>query len=132
MADRPEPPPPERMRTWVGRRLDDLDGAGVGRIEGLYVDSPGGEPAWLLARMGRFGHYTLLPPRDAVEGVERLWVPYTRDQIRRAPRIEPGAALTAALERELIAHYEISDAERLGRLADLDGAEVTARPADDS
>ena len=52
--------------------------------------------------MGRFGHYTLIPARDAVEGVAHVWVPYTREQIRRAPRIDPNAPLTAATERELL------------------------------
>lgn len=132
MADEREPSPLERMRGWIGERLDDVGGAGVGRVEGVFVDDPDGEPVWLLARMGRFGHFTLIPPRDAVEGSGRVWVPYTRDQIRRAPRIEPGEALTAAGERELIAHYGIAEAKRMERLADLDDAAITARRADDS
>ena len=70
--------------------------------------------------MGRFGHYTLIPARDAVEGVGHVWVPYTRDQIRTAPRIEPNAPLTAGTERELLAHYGI--AVDAGRAAELDGA----------
>ena len=74
----------------------------------MFVDESSGEPEWLLARMGRFGHYTLIPARDAVEGVGHVWVPYSRDQIRRAPRMEPNAPLTAGTERQLLAHYGIA------------------------
>jgi hypothetical protein len=79
----------EEVKVWIGFRLDEIAGAGVGKVEGVFVDESSGEPVWLLARMGRFGHHTLVPGRDAVEGVGRVWVPYTRDQIRRAPKVQP-------------------------------------------
>ena len=69
-----------------------MGGAQVGRIEGRVVSESAGME-WLLARMGRFGHYCLVPGRDAVSANGRVWVPYTRDQIRRAPRVEPNAPL---------------------------------------
>ena len=67
------------MRAWTGHRLDEISGGRVGRVEGVFVDESSGAPEWLLARMGRFGHYTLIPGRDAVEGVGHVWVPYSRD-----------------------------------------------------
>jgi hypothetical protein len=91
---------------WDGYALDDLRGVGVGRIESLV----GGEHegGWLLARMGRFGHRTAVPARDAVEGVERVWVPYSRDHIRQAPKVDAFATLDPAMERELLAHYGLT------------------------
>jgi hypothetical protein len=97
------------VRDWTGHGLDDVNGAGVGRIEGAFAEQGGGPARWLLARMGRFGHYTLVPARDAVEAAGRVWVPYTRDQIRRGPRVEPKAALDAGVEPALIAHYGLAD-----------------------
>ena len=89
--------------TWTGYSLDDVRGVGVGRIESLLTgDHDGG---WLLARMGRFGHHTAVPARDAVEGVERVWVPYSRDQIRHAPKVDAVESLDPLMERELLAHY---------------------------
>ena len=93
---------------WAGHRLDEIGGASVGKVEGVFVDDQTGRPEWLLVRMGRFGHHTLVPARDAVEGVGRVWVPYTRDQIRRGPKIATGKPLA-----------------RAGRFAEL-----TKRPAD--
>jgi hypothetical protein len=121
----------DAVHAWAGHRLDEIGGGSVGRVEGFYVDESSGEPEWLLARMGRFGHYTLVPGRDAVEGVGRVWVPYTRELIRRAPRIEPGAALTVASERELLGHYGIAvEAGRAPELAARDADAVSARPAE--
>jgi hypothetical protein len=118
----------EALRAWTGHRLDDVSGGGVGRVEGFYVDEIGGRAEWLLARMGRFGHYTVVPARDAVEGVGHVWVPYTREQIRKAPRVNPQESLTAITERDLLAHYGI--AVDAGRMAELEqrGDGVSARP----
>jgi hypothetical protein len=84
---------------WKGFRLDEMGGVQVGRIEGRVK----GKLEWIVARMGRFGHYCLVPGRDAVTANDRVWVPFTRDQIRRAPRIEPNAPLEA--EQKVLAHY---------------------------
>ena len=117
------------MRGWIGHRLDEIGGANVGKIDGIFIDQATHEPEWLLARMGRFGHHTLIPARDAVEGVKRVWVPYTRDQIRRAPKANTSASLTAGAERELLAHYGVmADAGRGAAIAERDAAEVTAKP----
>ena len=120
----------EEARGWAGHRLDELGGGVVGKVEGVFVDDQTGLLEWLLARMGRFGHHTLVPARDAVEGVGHVWVPYTRDQIRRAAKVAPGDSLTGEAERRLLSHYGI--AGDAGRHAELDGRgpeAITARPA---
>ena len=123
-------PDADAVRSWVGHRLDEMSGGNVGRVEGLFVDESTGAPEWLLARMGRFGHYTLIPGRDAVEGVGHVWVPYSRDRIRKGPRIDPNAPLTAGVERALLDHYGIAvDAGRAAELAQLGDSAVSARPA---
>jgi hypothetical protein len=105
------------IRAWAGWRLDEIGGAGVGKVEGAFVDEQGGQPLWLLVRMGRFGHHTLIPSSDAVAGVGHVWVPYDRDMIRRAAKVEPRKPLTREQELELCAHYGIP--EGLGRAAEL-------------
>jgi hypothetical protein len=121
---------PEQLRAWVGHRLDEIGGASVGKVEGAFVDEQTGKPEWLLARMGRFGHHTLVPARDAVEGVGRVWVPYTRDQIRAAPKIAAGKPLSRDAERELLSHYGIAaDAGRFAELEKRPADAVTAKPA---
>ena len=117
------------VKGWTGYRLDEIGGGNVGKIEGVFVDAESGEPEWLIARMGRFGHYTLIPGRDAVPAVKHVWVPYTRDQIRAAPKIDPRSGLAAGGERELLSHYGImADAGRAAEIAERDPAEVSAKP----
>ena len=121
-----ERPSVEEVRSWIGARLDEIGGAGVGKIEGVYLDERSGEPEWLLARMGRFGRHALVPTRDAVGGVGEVWVPYERETLRGAPRIEPGEELNLERETELCAYFEI---DRAAQLAEREPSAVTARPA---
>jgi hypothetical protein len=122
-----ELPGVDEVRRWVGARLDEIGGARVGKLEGVYVDHRSGEPAWMLARMGRFGRHALVPARDAVAGVGRVWVPYAREQLRGAPRIEPGEELDLEREQELSSHYGIG---RGAELAARGSEGVTSRAAD--
>lgn len=120
----------EEVVSWAGHKLDDIGGGSVGKVEGVYADAENGRPEWLLSRMGRFGHYCLVPARDAVAGAGHVWVPYTRDQIRRAPKIEPKSGLTRNKEAELLTFYGIGgEAGRAAEIARRGPQEVTAKPA---
>jgi hypothetical protein len=114
----------EQALGWVGAKLDELSGAAVGRVEGVYVDAGDGSPQWLLVRMGRFGHYSLLPLAHAAGGSGHVWVPYDRQAIRTAPRVEAGEPLARELELELCAYFGLP-AEG-GRAAALAGREPEA------
>jgi uncharacterized protein YndB with AHSA1/START domain len=85
MAEATGKGPGDRMRAWAGHRLDEIDGDGVGKVEGVFVDEQTGKPEWVLARTVRFGHHTLVPARDAVEGVGPSGFPIraTRFKVRR-------------------------------------------------
>ena len=37
---------------WVGYEVDELDGAAVGQVHGFFADAGGGEPTWLIAKLG--------------------------------------------------------------------------------
>lgn len=114
-----EPPDLEEALSWSGWKLDGFSGASVGRIEGVITDASSGEPAWLLVRMGRFGHFSAVPSALAAAGIGRVWVPYDRETIREAPRVESGAPLTREQELELFAHFQIPRDQ--GRPADVAG-----------
>jgi hypothetical protein len=115
MAD--ERPTREEVEGWAGARLDEISGASVGRIEGAYVSQDTGRPEWVLIRLGRFGHHTVVPARQAVAGVGHVWVPWSRAVIRSAPRVTLGGPLSAEEELQLCEHYGI--ARGLGRASDI-------------
>jgi hypothetical protein len=114
-----------------GHKLDEMSGATVGKVESTFVDEQSGRPEWLLARMGRFGHYCLVPARDAVAANGRVWVPYSRDQIRAAPRVSPGQPLDRDAEQAMLDHYGIGSPAggRGAELAQREHDEDTAHPA---
>lgn len=114
-------PPVDEALTWAGAKLDEMSGSSIGRVEGVYVDADSDEPRWLLVRMGRFGHHSALPYSHAVAGVGRIWAPYDRDTVRKAPRVDAGEPFTRELELELCRFYGIG--ESAGR-----GAEISGRP----
>jgi hypothetical protein len=114
---------------WIGAKLDDAGGSSIGRIEGVYVDADDGTLQWLMFRVGRFGHHSLLPFAHAVEEAGRVWAPYEREMVRRAPRIDAGQPLGRERELELCDFYGIG--EGTGRRAQIAGraeGSVTARP----
>ena len=82
-----------------------MGGQQVGTVVRAFLGAEDGQPEWILARMGRFGHYCLVPARDAVTANERIWVPYDRDQIRRAPRVDQSDPLAQGVEEAVLDHY---------------------------
>jgi hypothetical protein len=123
-------PDAAEARGWIGGRLDDIAGASVGKIESFHVDEATGRPEWLAVRTGRFGHHALVPAREAVGAVGRVWVPYSRDLIKRAPKVNTRGPLTREAELELLEHYGVQG--EIGRAAELSqhGFEaITASPA---
>ncbi len=94
-------------RSWVGFRVTDSLGSGLGRLEDVWVDADSGDPAWLLIREGRFGggKHRLVPFDGATAGGGQLWLPYERDLVRSSPVIGASEILTSSLSERLRAHY---------------------------
>ena len=91
---------------WAGLRLDCPGARGVGKVVGAVAGAD--EKTWLLVRAGRLGRLTAVPAGDAVEGAGRVWVPYPRELLREAPRIDSQGELDPAAERGLREHYGIA------------------------
>ncbi len=123
---------------WIGSRVDDINGAGIGRLEDIWVDPIEGEPRWLLVKEGRFGgRHTLLPFAQISAGGGRVAVPFERRHVRSAPEVRPGAPLSADLERSLAEHYaaaasipasEPAPRDQLDEAPLLDNTELGERP----
>lgn len=120
----------EAPEAWVGWRLDDLGGSRTGSVECVYRDPSTGEPVWLGVRMGRFGHRSALPLSQCVGAAGRVWVPYERDEVRSAPRIDPGRPLRRDDELELLRAFGLAeDSERAKAIAGRPVGAETATPA---
>lgn len=123
-------PDADEVRGWIGSRLDVLGGSSVARIDGFFVDADTEAPEWLVVRLGRFGQPTLVPARDAVGAAGKVWVPYSLEMLKSAPRRKAKDSLTRETELELLGHFGVGgDA---GRAADLNARgfdAITASPA---
>lgn len=120
----------ETVLGWKGAKLSEIGGGTVGKVEGAWADAADGSAAWLLARIGRLRHRTAIPVEHAAEAAGRVWVPYDREQLRTAPRADPGEPLEREQELALCTHYGIP--ETSGRAAAVAGREAgsaTATPA---
>jgi hypothetical protein len=116
---------------WIGFDLDELGGARAGAVHGLFVDADGGEPVWLIARLGRRrAKLVAVPLRNCAGAAGRVWVAHERDTLRGAPAVDLRRPLLREHELTICAHYGIG--ERVGRAAEVAGrpaGTVTANPA---
>src|SRR3954451_21420655 len=112
----------EETRAWIGNGVDDLGGASIGQVHGLFVNAGSGDPTWLIVKQGRLSStLVVVPLRDCAAGVGRVWVAHERATIRSSPVVDPTRPLLREHEITICAHYGIS--KTVGR-----AAEVTARP----
>jgi sporulation protein YlmC with PRC-barrel domain len=95
-------------RGWIGYRVTDNLGSGLGRLEDVWVDADTGDPAWLLIKEGRFGNgrHKLVPFGGSTAGGGQVWLPYERQTVRSSPEIGEQEILTASLGERLRAHYQ--------------------------
>jgi hypothetical protein len=102
----------------TGHRVDAIGGAKVGAVHSTYVDAESGEPAWLIATVGRRrGKLVALPIADCAAAGGRVWVAHEREVVRTAPGIDPTRPLLREHELTICAHYGIG--ERVGRAAEV-------------
>ena len=99
-------PDTETVRTWRDRILLDRDGNRIGTIDAIYLDDQTGQPEWALVNTGLFGtKSTFVPLAQAFQSDNDVVVPYEKQLVKDAPRIDPDGHLSEAEERELWDHY---------------------------
>jgi uncharacterized protein (TIGR02271 family) len=119
----------EQTLNWRGQALTDADGSKIGTIEEIYLDADSGQPEWALVHTGMFGtKRNFVPLREASESDQGVTAPYTKDQVKDAPAIDPDGQLSQREEGELYRHYglEYSD-ERSDSGLPEGGADVSDR-----
>jgi hypothetical protein len=89
----------------------DAEGNKIGSVEDIYLDRQTGGPEWATVKTGLFGtKHTLVPIAQAEptgEGLVR--VPFPKDQVKNAPKVEADGDLSPDQERQLYEHYGRSD-----------------------
>jgi hypothetical protein len=118
--------------TWTGAEVAGLSGQSVGQVQGFYVDAESGEPAWLIARLGRRrrARVVAVPISNCAGAPFGVWVAQEVDAIHSAPVVDPTRPLRREHELTICAHFGIG--EKVGRAAHVAArasGETTAAPA---
>jgi uncharacterized protein (TIGR02271 family) len=84
------------------------DGDKIGSIGQIYLDDQTGEPSWVTAKTGLFGtSESFVPLQGADVDGNDVRVPYSKAQVKDAPRIESDGNLSPEEEDRLYRHYEL-------------------------
>lgn len=91
----------------------DLRAAGdekVGRIGQIFLDDQTGQPEWATVNTGFFGTNESFVPLEGAQRVSSgVTVPFTKDQIKDAPNVDPtDGHLEESQEAELYRHYNLT------------------------
>jgi uncharacterized protein (TIGR02271 family) len=96
----------DTVRSWQGATMVDRDGDKIGTIESIYVDDQTGQPEWALVNTGLFGtKSSFVPLAQAAATGDQVQVPYQKQLVKDAPRIDPDQHLSESEEQQLWRHY---------------------------
>ncbi|MFD7669246.1 PRC and DUF2382 domain-containing protein [Streptomyces sp. NPDC059788] len=96
----------ENPQDLTGMNVVDAEGTKVGSVQQVYRDDATDAPEWITVRTGLFGmKETFVPLAGARRVGDECQVPYTKDQIKEAPRIDADGHLEPAEEERLYRHY---------------------------
>jgi hypothetical protein len=116
---------------WLGADLAELSGDSIGQVQGFFVDADSGEPAWLVARLGRRrrARVVAVPFSNCAGAPFGVWVAQEGEAIRSAPVVDPTRPLRREHELTICAHFGIG--EKVGRAAEVvprQEGDITATP----
>ncbi|MFJ7999283.1 DUF2382 domain-containing protein [Streptomyces sp. NPDC096310] len=111
-----------------GKSVYDRDGDKIGSIGQVYVGDRTGRPEWVTVRTGLFGmKESLVPLSGARRAGEDIHVPYAKDTVKEAPRLDADEHLDPGQEKQLYQHYGLTAAGGIGTAASM-GTAAGGRP----
>lgn len=106
------------------------DGEKIGSIGQVFVDNEAGQPSWVTVRTGLFGMSESFVPLEGarLEGND-IVVPYNKNQVKDAPRIDADRPLEPAEEDRLYQHYRMDSGRAYTDADTADEASATRQDA---
>ena len=119
---------------WRGRELVDADGEKIGTVEELFRDEDTDQPEWAAVSTGMFGKkLSFVPIQDAEASGESVRVPFSKSQIKDAPKIDDSEGqLSQQEEAELYSHYGMSYGEDRSDSGLPEGGDTSGPTTDDA
>jgi uncharacterized protein (TIGR02271 family) len=119
---------------WRRREVVGSEGEKIGSLEEVYLDTDSGRPEWATVNTGLFGmKQSFVPLREADPTGGKVVVPYSKDQVKDAPSVDPDGELSAEEEERLYAHYGIAfGGSAAGARDRFEGYDVSGPTTDDA
>jgi uncharacterized protein (TIGR02271 family) len=122
---------------WRGRDIVDNDGNKIGKLEEVYLDTDSGRPEWATVNTGLFGtKQSFVPLSEASPSSDKVVVPYSKDQVKDAPSVDPDGELSTDEEQQLYSHYGIAFGDSSASSVDdgdgSEGHDVSGPTTDDA
>lgn len=100
-----------KLSILAGKTVTGPDGDSIGRIKDVYESTEGGGGTFATVATGMFGSGAGFFPLEAAElRGDEVVVPFDKDTIKDAPRVENDEELTASEEQRLFEYYSGSGA----------------------
>ena len=104
-------------------------GERIGDIGQVYLDNETGEPNWVTVKTGMFGtQESFVPLAQAEASGADVTVPYDKDTIKNAPRVEAGGSLKPEEEKRLYSYYFSASTAQAAPGADQRDEDDSSRP----
>ena len=95
-----------------GKPVIGSDGSKIGTVADVYFDQDTNEPEWALVTTGLFGSkHSFVPITNATASGGEVRVPFTKDQVKDAPKLDDDGELSQDEEALLAQHYGMSYSE---------------------
>ena len=104
----------QQLKQVVGSTAYDTTGDKIGQVGQVYLDDQTGQPEWVTVRTGLFGTTeSFVPLADASFSGDELRVPYGKDTVKDAPRVDADHGhLSEQEEDDLYRHYGLASTGR--------------------
>jgi uncharacterized protein (TIGR02271 family) len=118
---------------WRGREVVNSEGDKIGTLQEVYLDTQSGAPEWATVTTGLFGtRQSFVPLAQADPQGGRVVVPYSKDQVKDAPSVDPDGELSADEELRLYDHYGVGTGTSAGSGVEAEGTDVSGPTTDDA
>ncbi len=98
----------DRLLEMRGKPVYDRGGDKIGSIEDIYIDDETRKPEWLGLGTGFLGmSHAVVPLANADFHDDGIEVPYSKDEVKSAPKVGDDEDISPTQELELSRHYSL-------------------------
>ena len=98
----------DQLQQVIGSNAVGADGSKIGTVGQVYLDNATGRPEWATVKTGLFGSSESFVPLSQAEVTgDGIRIPFDKDRVKNAPKIDADRELSEQEEQELYAYYGI-------------------------